>query len=322
MPNSGVLFKLLKHDPLTKALATLFASPTTTLQSPIADHDEPAAPVKPMMAELLTGADFLGDLPDADLEKDTIPLGDEGWLGGEAKTKDGEATTTEVPSDGKSNEPIAIDPIEQAKAIKKSLEEQARQREAWTIPEQTDASTSHVKVVFRSIGIDVTQEGTWRVVTEERSARSVVGWEKVDMKLARPAQTPAVDAQSADHPDSPAAPIQLYRLFLGPHNENFPLTTFLHSAPTTSSDAAPPVLKAHSLDTPLAILVPASAIKTAVKGIVFEADFAQVHFNPSAFEPGSGSAAQRRAAEEQWRAANEVFVLRALHRIVRDRIDG
>ncbi|KAL8293788.1 hypothetical protein RQP46_000489 [Phenoliferia psychrophenolica] len=319
LASSAALLKLLKNDQLQTALATIFPTTTSTLASPIPDHSPAAALSETVIPELLTAADILQDYSEADLEQDAVPLGEEGW---DVPTDVGAART---PADeGKSPEDTTADEarkdrMKQAQAIKKELEEHAKSIEAWKLPKTSrEEATRAVKAAFAACTIDVEREGVWRVVTEERSARSAVGWEKVDMKLGpRPAQAPVVASDSLEPPtatEAPTGPVQLYRLTLGPHNDDFPLTTSFSSAPAPT-DSGGATLPAHSLYTPLSILIPESCLKLLVRGIVFEADYTQVQFS-SAFDPGPGSASQRRAAEEAWRRANEFFVLKEIYRIL------
>lgn len=244
----GSLYKQLP-SPFHKALHHLFSDPASTLASPIPDQDRPSAPAQPMISDILTVTSFIDETTDANLEDDTRPLELEGW-----------PTMAEGEAEGGLE--AQRHKLEQ---IKKSLEDEAKGFDLWKPhSEATEDATKKVNAVLRRIGMDVEMEGEWRVGSKERSARQLLGWEKVEPKQS-------ADGKTMD--DSTLASRTVVRLHLSPHQDDFPVTTFVKECSSF----------AHRLDEPISVVVdlPDSTLKHLVKNILFEADLTRLIFVPS-----------------------------------------
>ncbi|KAM0753265.1 hypothetical protein T439DRAFT_378964 [Meredithblackwellia eburnea MCA 4105] len=340
---SYAMFKLVKRDPLQKSLVTLFSNPETSkLLSPISAtksnqqdlspiSDETKSTAAPAtIAEYLSAADFLHDVGDEELAGDTNKLEDDdlGW----SQYKDEESTTATPEGEGEGEgvgkkkkvddsltpeERAKRDALRRAREIRQQLEEEAKKLEAWRVPRQSQAQAVEVvRREFERIGFDVEREGVWKAWAVERSARSVVGWEKVAMKIPPPlpklageneggvgvGEKEAGGGGDSDEEDTKESaertanltseeelqlqqqqqdtgPQQYYRLHLSEHQSEFPLTSFFRVIdPDLDSDKKG---SSSTMSTPTSIIVPEASVKYLVRGVVFEMDLVHLKFTTS-----------------------------------------
>lgn len=271
MPAAGALAKQLP-TPFHKALLALFPSPTSELVSPIPEHDKPVEPAAPTIPELIPAADFVATTTDEDLDVDTYPI-DEGWPAAE-----GEEVNSAVEEQKRKIE-----------AIQKAWEQQAHTAENWKEHQiKEEDATAEVKAVLKRLGRNVELEGSWKVESMERSARAILGWERIDD--GAPSKAAAAE--------EPKAQRSLIRISLSAHLPAFPVTPFSHSS-STASEGAPRAPT--TLDSPIALyldLAP-SALKQLgpSPGMVLETDFTKISFSS--------------------RTANQpIWMLRSIHRIL------
>lgn len=208
-----------------------------------------------------------------------------------------------------SNSNTTRDPIKMAQKIQKDLEEEIKKIQSWSLPiPNYKLLTEIIKFEFERLGYENSSTldlvggekvshcgGIWRVGNWERSARSIIGWEKVEGLKKVSGENPSIslaqrDQNGQESPEDKAAaasiPADLYRLILSPHHSDFPLTTKLIPPPLSTLEAekestVPPALGIHSLQDEINILVPASYHKFFTNNLVLEADFRQIIFYPS-----------------------------------------
>lgn len=207
-----------------------------------------------------------------------------------------------------SNSNTTRDPIKMAQKIQKDLEEEIKKIQSWSLPiPNYKLLTEIIKFEFERLGYENSSTldvvggekvsdcgGIWRVGNWERSARSIIGWEKVEGLKKVSGENPSISVAQKDQKDqelpeeaaTASVPADLYRLILSPHHSDFPLTTKLIPPPLSTLEAekestVPPVLGIHSLQDEINILVPASYHKFFTNNLVLEADFRQIIFYPS-----------------------------------------
>lgn len=254
MPATSVISKTLP-PPFHRALHTLFPSLSSTLASPIAEHD--AAPPAPTdtIPDLVPATAFVEDTTDLNLDTDTVPLDQslEGWPAVAEGEGDGDAAPKALEEQRRKLE-----------GIRKALEADAKSVEAWKEPKiKEEDATAEVRAVMKRLGYDVEAEGEWNLVTQERSARMIMAWESI------PSASKGKEKEGVEERT-------IVRMELGAHLAEFPITAFSHShtQSTTSSldttitlhlDLSPSVLK-HLLH---------------ARSLVLEADLSCITFSSS-----------------------------------------
>lgn len=270
------------------SLKVVFPEKSSALDSPIPQHCGSVEEPKSTIPSFISAATFLDETQD-NLDEDTSPLGN--WpVPGEDSP-----TSTET----KPDPALENDPVKHAEMVRKHLEEQAKIVEAWKIPEmKREDAIKCIKETLTRSGFAVEEEGVWRMGFSERSARSILSWEKiVDPELSEGSATVAsTSSNGASNGQNDSTP--LFRLYLSAHHHDFPVT----------SNLTPPdflfLTGNHSLDTPINVIINESQVKNLVAGLVFEADYSQIFF--------SSNLKSTTSVEKPV----EVWNLRALYRIL------
>lgn len=325
--NSAALFNLLLNDPFHKSLTTLFPNQNSTLDSPIdleklalykkeKEDAEKKRKKEQNLPKFISGASFLEELGDStteeELEKNTTEL--------LLTTIDPNDSKTSTTDDSWPNTPrIERDPLKIAAKIQKSLEDDVRLLEAWNIPKQDLIEAGQiVKKEFERLGLE--GEGIWKVGFEERSARSILNWEKIDgLKVLKAVEVKqAVEEKVKEEKQGEEEvtkqeilpPPDLYRLILSGHHEDFPLTSTITPPPTSTLEslAGGPSISPHSLQEEITLIVPSTYHKFFVNNLVIEADYRQIILTPN---PNSTSKSSNVGGKRK-----ELWILNKIYRFL------
>ncbi|KAK4054386.1 hypothetical protein OIV83_000880 [Microbotryomycetes sp. JL201] len=237
---------------LMQSSKLLFPNLDASIETPLSDEQLVDEEQK-IIPDLISSADFIKETTDVGLDNDTQVVNVDGW---------------DDPHDGETDETRQkiSEQVNRLKDMHKRIEHEHQAAEMWKSLEVSRGQALRCfKDLLLHVGCDPAVAGAWRVLTLERSARSVISW-----SLIKPNHQPAVPAQ----PDTR----HIIKIDLSPHHADFPLTSWSKSNPDLATNVN------DTLTQPISVMFDLTTVSVSshlVKHVVYESDLVQLVFTPS-----------------------------------------